>query len=85
MTAQEMNKYVGARIRARRKSLKMTVDQFAAQLGTCYMGACYYEIGRNGVSLARLYQIAEVLQCQPSDFLPPFPATPTNPADLDEI
>jgi len=72
MTSQEMNQYVGAKIKARRQNLGFSIDQLAVALDLSYMGVHHIESGRNGASLARLYEIAQLLKCQPTDFLPPF-------------
>ena len=58
---QEMDRYVGSRIRQRRILLGMTQQQMAELIGVTYQQAYKYERGTNRVSAGRLHQIALAL------------------------
>lgn len=58
---QEVELYIGQRIRQRRIMLGLTQQQLAEMIGVTYQQAHKYERGVNRVSAGRLYQIASVL------------------------
>src|SRR5436190_697882 len=58
---QDIDRYVGARIRERRIMLGLTQQQLADLIGVTYQQAHKYERGINRVSAGRLYEIAQVL------------------------
>jgi transcriptional regulator with XRE-family HTH domain len=60
-TAQNVDRYVGARIRERRIMLGLTQQQLADMIGVTYQQAHKYERGINRVSAGRLFEIAKVL------------------------
>ncbi len=59
--AQEVDRYVGARIRERRIMLGLTQQEMAELIGVTYQQAHKYERGINRVSAGRLYDIAQAL------------------------
>jgi transcriptional regulator with XRE-family HTH domain len=59
--AQNVDRYVGARIRERRIMLGLTQQQLADLIGVTYQQAHKYERGINRVSAGRLFEIAKVL------------------------
>ncbi len=59
--AQEVDRYVGARIRERRITLGLTQQEMAKLIGVTYQQAHKYEHGINRVSAGRLYDIARAL------------------------
>ncbi len=59
--AQEVDRYVGARIRERRIMLGLTQQEMAKLVGVTYQQAHKYERGINRVSAGRLYDIAQAL------------------------
>jgi transcriptional regulator with XRE-family HTH domain len=59
--AQNVDRYVGARIRERRIMLGLTQQQLADLIGVTYQQAHKYERGINRVSAGRLFEIARVL------------------------
>ncbi len=59
--AQEVDRYVGARIRERRIMLGLTQQNIAELIGVTYQQAHKYERGINRVSAGRLYDIAQAL------------------------
>ena len=58
---QDVELYLGQRIRQRRVMLGLTQQQLAKMIGVTYQQAHKYERGVNRVSAGRLYQIASVL------------------------
>lgn len=65
---QEVDQYVGKRIRERRVMLGLTQQQLADLIGVTYQQAHKYERGINRVSAGRLYEIAQVLGIEVSFF-----------------
>ena len=59
--AQEVDRYVGARIRERRIMLGLTQQQLADMIGVTYQQAHKYERGINRIAAGRLYDIAQAL------------------------
>jgi transcriptional regulator with XRE-family HTH domain len=66
--AQDVDRYIGARIRARRIMLGLTQQQMAELVGVTYQQAHKYEKGINRVSAGRLYRIAKALGVEVSYF-----------------
>jgi transcriptional regulator with XRE-family HTH domain len=66
--AQDVDRYIGARIRARRIMLGLTQQQMAELVGVTYQQAHKYEKGINRVSAGRLYSIAQALGVEVSYF-----------------
>ena len=58
---QEVDRYVGARMRERRIMLGLTQQQMAELIGVTYQQAHKYEKGINRVAAGRLYSIAQAL------------------------
>ena len=65
---QDMDRYVGARMRERRIMLGLTQQQMAELIGVTYQQAHKYETGINRISAGRLYQIAQALGVEISYF-----------------
>jgi len=57
----DTDRYVGARVRDRRRMLGLTQHQLAELIGLSYQQVNKYERGLNRVSSGRLYQIAQAL------------------------
>jgi transcriptional regulator with XRE-family HTH domain len=66
--AQDVDRYIGARIRARRIMLGLTQQQMAELVGVTYGQAHKYEKGINRISAGRLYRIAQALGVEVSYF-----------------
>ena len=66
--AQDIDRYVGARIRERRIMLGLTQQQLADLIGVTYQQAHKYERGINRVSAGRLFEVAQVLSVPISYF-----------------
>jgi len=65
---QDVDRYVGARIRERRIMLGLTQQQLADLIGVTYQQAHKYERGINRVSAGRLFEVAQVLSVPVSHF-----------------
>jgi transcriptional regulator with XRE-family HTH domain len=65
---QDIDRYVGARIRERRIMLGLTQQQLADLIGVTYQQAHKYERGINRVSAGRLFEVAQVLSVPVSFF-----------------
>jgi transcriptional regulator with XRE-family HTH domain len=65
---QDVDRYVGARIRERRIILGLTQQQMAELIGVTYQQAHKYEKGINRVAAGRLYSIAQALGVEVSYF-----------------
>lgn len=59
--AQDIDRFVGNRMRTRRTMLGFTQQQMAQILGVTYQQAHKYEKGVNRIAAGRLYQIARAL------------------------
>ena len=59
--AQDIDRYVGARMRERRIMLGLTQQQMAELIGVTYQQAHKYEKGVNRIAGGRLYTIAQAL------------------------
>ena len=66
--AQDVDRYVGARMRQRRIMLGLTQHQLAELIGVTYQQAHKYEKGINRVAAGRLYSIAQALGVEVSYF-----------------
>ncbi|MSO96659.1 MAG: XRE family transcriptional regulator [Rhodospirillaceae bacterium] len=59
--ANDVDRYVGTRIRERRVMLGLSQQQMADMIGVTYQQAHKYERGINRISAGRLYEISRVL------------------------
>jgi transcriptional regulator with XRE-family HTH domain len=60
---------LGARIRIRRKTLGLSQDDLASQIGLTFQQIQKYERGANRVSFSRLVDIARTLKCRVQDLI----------------
>ena len=67
--------HVGERIRRRRRSLGISQDRLAEEIGLTFQQVQKYERGANRVSASKLYQAARVLQAPVSYFFEGLPTT----------
>lgn len=67
---EQLAKTVGIRIRAQRKTNNLSQDALALECGIdrSYIGRI--ERGEVNITIEKLYVIADVLECEPSTFLP---------------
>jgi transcriptional regulator with XRE-family HTH domain len=66
--ANEVDKHVGQRIRARREVLKISQGRLGRHLGVTFSQVQKYEKGSNRIGAGRLYQIASFLGVTPNYF-----------------
>jgi transcriptional regulator with XRE-family HTH domain len=66
--AQDIDRYVGARMRERRIMLGLTQQQMAELIGVTYQQAHKYEKGINRIAAGRLFTIAQALGVEVSYF-----------------
>lgn len=67
-SANPVDVHVGARVRLRRKILKMSQEKLGEQLGVTFQQVQKYERGANRVGASRLWKISEVLDVPVSFF-----------------
>lgn len=84
VTASEVDRLVGDRIRRRRILMGLTQDQLGEALGISYQQIQKYETGANRVSAGRLYLIAERLDVSPGWFFDPVKSDASSD-DFEEI
>jgi transcriptional regulator with XRE-family HTH domain len=70
--ADSIERYVGSRIRLRRRMLGLSQEYLAAELGVTYQQVQKYETGMSRLWASRLYRIARALDASVSSFFPPF-------------
>lgn len=68
MSAREIDRHVGARIRQRREALGISQGRLGRHLGLTFSQIQKYEKGSNRVGAGRLYQIADFLGVTPGHF-----------------
>lgn len=78
LTANDVDRLVGDRIRRRRILMGLTQDQLGEALGISYQQIQKYETGANRVSAGRLYLIAECLDVTPGWFFDPVKSDATS-------
>ena len=66
--AQDADRHVGARVRARRIALGLTQQELTKLVGITYQQAHKYEIGFNRIAAGRLAAIARALAVEPGHF-----------------
>lgn len=67
--ATEIDKYVGSQIRVRRELLGLSQEKLGDAIGITFQQIQKYENGGNRVSVSRLHDIAQVLECTLDDFV----------------
>ena len=63
-----LNKLIGARIRARRHELNLSLQALAAKLGIGFQQIYKYEVGENLIPACRVVAIAKTLKVKASYF-----------------
>lgn len=84
LSATEVDRLVGDRIRRRRILMGLTQDQLGEALGISYQQVQKYETGANRVSAGRLYLIASRLEVSPGWFFDPVKSDASS-SDFDEL
>lgn len=88
VTADEdvIDRYVGARIKARRTLLLISQETFGKTIGVTFQQVQKYESGHNRVSASRLHKMASALSCNVGYFFEGLPiGEALVPADLDPM
>lgn len=67
--SSHVDRDVGQRIRTRRELLNKKRKNVAVDLGITYQQLQKYESGENRVSLAMLFEIAQILECAPAELV----------------
>jgi transcriptional regulator with XRE-family HTH domain len=75
-SANEIDVYVGTRMRRRREALGISQGRLGRHLGLTFSQIQKYEKGTNRIGAGRLYQIAGFLGVPPSHFYEGMEATP---------
>ncbi|MEZ5996417.1 MAG: helix-turn-helix domain-containing protein [Hyphomonadaceae bacterium] len=68
--ASDIDRHIGARIRARRLELRMSQEQLAEAIGVTFQQIQKYEKGVNRVSASMLYRITQTLDVQITALMP---------------
>lgn len=84
LSAGEVDRLVGDRIRRRRILMGLTQDQLGEALGISYQQVQKYETGANRVSAGRLYLIASRLEVSPGWFFDPIKSDASS-SDFDDL
>ncbi len=80
MRSNEIDVYVGQRLRERREALGISQGKLGRHLGLTFSQVQKYEKGSNRIGAGRLFQIAEYLGTQPSYFFEGLSADSVAPA-----
>jgi transcriptional regulator with XRE-family HTH domain len=80
--ARELDRHVGARMRARRIMLGLTQQQLAERIGITYQQAHKYEKGLNRMAASRLHQAAQVLGVDVGYFFEGWHGAEESPSEL---
>ena len=79
----EIDTFVGSRLRMRRKMLGMSQEKLGNELGITFQQIQKYEKGTNRIGAGRLQNISEILDVPVSYFFPPSEA-PNDQSDNDQ-
>lgn len=66
--ADDIDAYVGSRVRLRRMTLNVSQEQLGDELGLTFQQIQKYEKGQNRIGAGRLYRIAQILSVPVSFF-----------------
>ena len=77
--AHHIDIHAGARVRMRRKALKISQQELAKHLNLTFQQVQKYERGSNRISASKLFEIAQVLQVPVAFFFEGFPQEGVKP------
>lgn len=84
-SADEIDRFVGGRIREIRKQRGLSQSQLGERLGVTFQQVQKYERGDNRVAASTVYRVCGVLKCGLADLFPPIeagePITPRSEYD----
>lgn len=66
---EHLDRELGARVRARRRELRMSQTRLGERLGVTFQQVQKYERGVNRISASALILISEALHCRPADLI----------------
>lgn len=67
-----INQYIGNKIRARRKNLSWSAEKLGKKMGLSQQQISRYEHGTQNISLKRLYHLSLVMECNLHYFVSSF-------------
>lgn len=76
-TANEVDKFVGSRIRARRLEIGISQERLADMVGVTFQQVQKYEKGVNRVSASTLYRVCQALDISVTALMPSLQTRPT--------
>jgi transcriptional regulator with XRE-family HTH domain len=76
-TSTDVDALVGERVRSRRLQAKMSQAKLGEAIGVTFQQIQKYEKGTNRIGSGRLFKIAEVLQCDVTEFYDSVRSDPT--------
>ena len=79
--ADQIDAYLGSRVRLRRMTLGMRQDELGDALGLTFQQIQKYERGQNRISAGRLYRIAQLLSVPVSYFFDGLPTPDDDPGE----
>jgi|694.fasta_scaffold109819_2 transcriptional regulator with XRE-family HTH domain len=82
---EDVDIYVGGRLRSRRKRLGITQTALALRLGVTFQQVQKYEKGANRISASRLYQLSIVLDVPVTYFFEELPQMQPSDADSEAL
>lgn len=74
--AQEIDQYIGERLKLFRKQNRLTQEDLAEMLGISFQQVQKYENGKNRISFGRLYELSTYLKMPLEDFISGFVPDP---------
>lgn len=83
-SATNVDRHIGARMRARRLELGLSQEELADQIGVTFQQVQKYEKGINRVSASTLFRISQALKLQIGSMLPRAEAGQANATPLDD-
>ena len=78
--AHHIDIHAGARVRLRRKALKISQQELAKHLNLTFQQVQKYERGSNRISASKLFEIAQVLQVPVAFFFEGYPQSDAAPS-----
>lgn len=68
---KDINKYIGNKIRLRRKELGLTQENLATAMSLNRLSILNIEKGRHGTTAESMFTLCATLNCTPNDIFPP--------------
>ncbi len=84
-SASDIDRTIGARVRARRLQLRMSQERLAGEIGVTFQQIQKYEKGVNRIAASTLIDIAGSLKIEPAALLPKLSGVQTSSLDDPEF